>query len=75
MNERQEKRLCCIAFEQTQAPTPIRYALVYFRLENILPGSDSELIKQTFVCCVPTRCTDIDENQTPSVHHGVWGGH
>ena len=26
------------------------------------------------VCTVPTRCTNIDENQTPSLHHCAWDG-
>ena len=40
-----------------------------------LLGSDSELTEQALVYSVPTRCTDIDENQTPSLHHRVCGGH
>ena len=41
----------------------------------MMPGSDSELTEQFLACSVPTRCNDIDENQTPSLRHGVWGGH
>ena len=32
----------------------------------------SEIIEQPLSCSVPTRCIDIDENQTLSPHHWVW---
>ena len=43
--------------------------------EKFLPGSDGELTEQPLVYSVPTRYTDIGENQTPSPHHSVWNGH
>ena len=37
----------------------------FFREEKFLPGSDGELTEQPLAWSVPTRCTDIDESQTP----------
>ena len=48
--------------------------MVFLWWEKFLPGSDNELTKWPLVCSVSTRYTDIDENQTPSSHHGVCGG-
>ena len=73
--EGQVERLCCKAFQQTEASPPTEHALVFLRWEKLLPGSDGELTGQPLACPVPTICTNIDENQIPSPHHGVWGGH
>ena len=35
------------------------------------PGPDGELTEIPLACSVPTRCTNINENQTPSLHHNV----
>ena len=43
--------------------------------KKILPGSDGELREQSVTYYVSTKCTDICENLTFSLYHGVWGGH
>ena len=40
-----------------------------------LPGSDGEPTEQPLSSSASTRYTNSDENQTPNLHHGVWGGH
>ena len=74
-HEKQEKRMHCKALEQTQACPPSEYTLVFLRWEKFLPGSDHELTEQLLAFSVLTRCTNINEIQTPSPHHGVWEGH
>ena len=61
-HEEQEERLRCKVFQQTQAP---------FQTEHDL------LIEQPLTCFVPipTRCTDIDKNQTTSSHNVVCDSH
>ena len=51
------------------------HALVFLWWEKFLPGSDGDLGEQPLACSVPLRCTNIDEDQTPCPHYGVWGGH
>ena len=36
-----------------------------------MSGSDGELIEKPLNCSVPTRYTDIHENQAPSPYHGI----
>ena len=66
------KKDCCKVFEQTQTSSPIEYALVFLRCEKFLPRSDGELTEQLLTCSVPIRC---DEDQIPSTHHSIYGGH
>ena len=37
--------------------------------------SDGKHTEQPLVCSILNRCTNIDENQTPSTHYGVWSCH
>ena len=74
-HERQEERLHCKAFEQTQASAPSEHTLVFLKWEKFLPGSDGQLIEQLLTCSASTRCTDTDGNQMLSSYHGVWGSH
>ena len=39
--------------------------------EKFLPGADGEFTEQPLACFIPTRCTESNENQTPSSHHSV----
>ena len=60
-------------FEQTQT-SPAFFSFSFLR-EKFFQVLDGELTEQLLACSVPTWCTDIDENQIPSPHHGVWGGY
>ena len=52
-----------------------QYALVFLWREEFQPGLDVELTEQLLACSVPTKCNNIYKKQSPSPHHGVWGGH
>ena len=39
--------------------------------EKIMPVLNGELTEQPLACSVSTRRTDIDENHSSSLHHGV----
>ena len=40
----------------------------FSQIRKILPGSDGEFTEQPLACYATKRYTDIDENQTPSLH-------
>ena len=66
-----EERPYCKAFEQAQTSPPTKHALNILRWEKFLLVSDCELTEQALAFSVPKRCTAIDKNRTPSLHHGV----
>ena len=47
----------------------------FFQMEKIMLEPGGELTEQPFACSDPSRWNDIDENQTPSQHHGFEGGY
>ena len=69
-NQRQEKRPCCKAFQQTQAPLPTEHTLHFLRWEKFLPGSDGELREQPLACSILPRCTNI--NEKPNTQFTSW---
>ena len=57
-------RNACILYNWT--------CLGFSKMRKILPGSESKVIEQSLTGSIPTNCIDIDENQTPGLHHGIW---
>ena len=64
---------CYKTFEQIQASSPTKYALLFLKLQKFLPRSNGKLTEQPLASSVPTKCTHNDENQTPNPHHSVRG--
>ena len=58
------------SFWINQPSPPSESALVFLKWEKILLKTE-----QCLACSVHAKCSDSDENQTPSRHHGVWGGY
>ena len=55
---------------------PTEHAFVFLRSEIFLKGSDGEPKKKTTLACsLPIGVVNMDEKQTSSYHHGVWGSH
>ena len=59
-------------FELPQTSLQTEQVLAFLRGEKFLAGSNGELTEQLFAYSFTTRCTNNDEDQTPSLHQTVW---
>ena len=63
------------SFSTNSVITDLRTCFDFSQTRKILSRSNGKHKEQPITCSIPTRCTNIDENQTTTSNHAVWGGY